>query len=58
MAFVEAESGFEAEALLSDLRARLASFKVPKSVYVIDALPRNALGKVEKPALRARLGKG
>lgn len=58
VAFIEAENGFQTEALLDDLRTRLASFKVPKSVFVIDALPRNALGKVEKPALRARLGKG
>jgi malonyl-CoA/methylmalonyl-CoA synthetase len=33
-------------------RARLASFKVPKQVYVVDALPRNAMGKVEKAVLR------
>lgn len=34
-------------------RDRLAAFKVPKRVHVVDALPRNAMGKVEKAKLRA-----
>jgi malonyl-CoA/methylmalonyl-CoA synthetase len=33
-------------------RERLAAFKVPKHVHVVDALPRNAMGKVEKALLR------
>jgi len=53
IAFVEAASDFAVEGLLADLRGKLASFKVPKAVRVIDALPRNALGKVEKARLRA-----
>jgi fatty-acyl-CoA synthase len=36
---------------------RLAKFKVPKSVVFVDALPRNASGKVVKPELRALYGK-
>jgi malonyl-CoA/methylmalonyl-CoA synthetase len=55
VAFVEAEKGFDSEALLELLRERLASFKVPKSVHIVDALPRNALGKIEKPRLRDQL---
>jgi malonyl-CoA/methylmalonyl-CoA synthetase len=55
VAFVEAEDGFDGEALLAVLRDRLASFKIPKAVHVIEALPRNALGKIEKPRLRAQL---
>ncbi len=35
-------------------REHLARFKHPKSVHVIDALPRNAMGKVTKKALRDR----
>jgi acyl-coenzyme A synthetase/AMP-(fatty) acid ligase len=29
-------------------------FKVPKRCYVVDELPRNAMGKVQKNLLRAR----
>ena len=32
------------------------AFKVPKQVHVVDALPRNAMGKVEKAALRRTFG--
>jgi malonyl-CoA/methylmalonyl-CoA synthetase len=39
-------------------RRRLAPFKVPKRVHVVDALPRNAMGKVEKAVLRARHASG
>jgi malonyl-CoA/methylmalonyl-CoA synthetase len=35
-------------------RARLAAFKVPKRIEIVESLPRNAMGKVEKAALRAR----
>ncbi len=40
---------------IADLRAwckeRLAPYKVPRSLVVVDALPRNAMGKVEKKVL-------
>jgi acyl-CoA synthetase (AMP-forming)/AMP-acid ligase II len=52
VAFVEADPGFDADALLASLREQLASFKIPKRVTIIDALPRNALGKIEKHKLR------
>ncbi len=57
VAFVETDDGFDAEAALATLRERLASFKVPKHLYPIDALPRNAMGKVEKPRLRELLAR-
>ena len=44
----------EAE-LIAALKARLANFKVPKRVYVVDELPRNAMGKVLKRELRSQL---
>ena len=39
-------------AVLSALSGRLAKFKAPKRVVVINSLPRNAMGKVQKAALR------
>jgi acyl-CoA synthetase (AMP-forming)/AMP-acid ligase II len=41
----------EAE-LIGYCRQRLANYKVPRSVVVVDALPRNATGKVVKDVLR------
>ena len=34
------------------LKQRIAGFKVPKQVIVVDQLPRNAMGKVQKALLR------
>ncbi|HTR14406.1 MAG TPA: malonyl-CoA synthase [Roseiarcus sp.] len=39
-------------AILAALSHRLAKFKAPKRVFVVEALPRNAMGKVQKAALR------
>jgi len=39
--------------LLDHCRARLAAYKRPRIVHLVDALPRNALGKVRRDALRA-----
>lgn len=33
-------------------RQRLSSYKIPRRLLVLDQLPRNAMGKVTKPALR------
>jgi malonyl-CoA/methylmalonyl-CoA synthetase len=41
-------------AVIAAVRERLASFKVPKRVWFADSLPRNAMGKVQKNALRAQ----
>ncbi len=35
---------------------RLTPYKRPKDVVLVDALPRNALGKVTKQVLRERYG--
>lgn len=40
-------------AMIADMKARLAGFKVPKSIHVVNELPRNAMGKVQKNVLRA-----
>ena len=41
-------------ALLTELRGRVAHFKVPRACVVTDALPRNSMGKVRKSALQQR----
>src|SRR3954452_23868614 len=38
--------------VLKALEGRLAKFKMPKRVIVVDELPRNAMGKVQKNILR------
>jgi malonyl-CoA/methylmalonyl-CoA synthetase len=40
--------------IVAVLKQEMAGFKVPKRVYVVDELPRNAMGKVEKNVLRQR----
>ena len=42
------------QAIIVALKAQLAGFKVPKAVYFVDDLPRNAMGKVQKNLLRER----
>jgi len=38
--------------VLNGLEGRLAKFKMPKRVFVVQELPRNAMGKVQKNILR------
>ncbi len=40
--------------IASALRTQLAAFKTPKRIFVVDELPRNAMGKVQKNLLRER----
>lgn len=44
----------EAE-LLDHLRERIAKIKLPVAIHIIDALPRNPVGKIDKPGLRLAL---
>src|SRR6267142_3241990 len=43
--------------VLQALDGRLAKFKMPKRVFVVDELPRNAMGKVQKNVLRDNYAK-
>jgi malonyl-CoA/methylmalonyl-CoA synthetase len=54
VAVVVARAGVapNAAALISELKGRIANFKVPKRVFVVTELPRNAMGKVQKNLLR------
>ncbi|MBV6271306.1 malonyl-CoA synthase [Alcaligenaceae bacterium CGII-47] len=40
------------EGIQASLKTCLANFKMPKQIHVIDALPRNTMGKVQKNVLR------
>jgi long-chain acyl-CoA synthetase len=51
-AVVVAAPGFDTGELLGWARARLAGFKCPTGVTVVQELPRNATGKVTRAALR------
>ena len=48
------EPAIDEKTVLSALRSRLAAYKLPKRVVLMEALPRNAMGKVLKQTLRAR----
>src|SRR5471032_2391512 len=45
-------TGVDEASVLKALDGRLAKFKMPKRVFVVDELPRNAMGKVQKNILR------
>jgi long-chain acyl-CoA synthetase len=57
VAFVALRPGRSArpEELIEYCRLSLARYKVPRTVYIEAALPKNALGKLAKPVLRERL---
>jgi malonyl-CoA/methylmalonyl-CoA synthetase len=40
--------------IIATLKEKIANFKVPKRVYVVEELPRNTMGKVQKNLLRER----
>jgi fatty-acyl-CoA synthase len=56
-AFVVLRDGETAapEELIAHTKARLAGFKVPKRVQLVDELPRNASGKLLKRVLRDQI---
>jgi fatty-acyl-CoA synthase len=46
-----------ADQVLAHCAENLARYKLPRTVAFVDALPRNATGKVHKPTLRERFVK-
>jgi acyl-CoA synthetase (AMP-forming)/AMP-acid ligase II len=57
VAAVEADAGasLDADVLAAECARELARYKVPERFFVLDALPRNAMGKVDRGALRDRM---
>jgi malonyl-CoA/methylmalonyl-CoA synthetase len=52
----EKGANIDLDALHAYLQDKLARFKQPKHVAVVDELPRNVMGKVQKNLLRAAYG--
>ncbi|MDC8784759.1 malonate--CoA ligase [Roseateles koreensis] len=48
----------DGDALIATLKRQIAGFKVPKQVFVVADLPRNAMGKVQKNLLRQQHQQG
>jgi malonyl-CoA/methylmalonyl-CoA synthetase len=46
------------EDVIAALRGEIATFKIPKRVYFVAELPRNAMGKVQKNVLREGCASG
>jgi len=42
--------------IIARVRQKLAGFKIPKRIFFVDELPRNAMGKVQKNLLRQKYG--
>lgn len=57
VAFVEVREGetFDEEAVRAHCRERLAGYKVPRDIRIVEALPRNPTGKIMRRELRALL---
>ncbi len=57
---VARDGGADHDALRTDVmtyvRERLAGYNTPRRVIIVDALPKNTLGKILKPELRATYG--
>jgi long-chain acyl-CoA synthetase len=48
------EAAVTPEDLLAHLRQSLAKYKLPADITMVDTLPKNPVGKIDKPALRCR----
>ncbi len=54
VAIVIAKPGatLDGDAIVAELKAKLANFKIPKRCFIVPELPRNTMGKVQKNVLR------
>jgi len=50
----EAGAALTEAGLIAAVKGELANFKVPKRVFLVDDLPRNTMGKIQKNLLRDR----
>lgn len=56
MAIVVPKPGakLNSQSMIDALKSKIANFKVPKRIEIVEGLPRNAMGKVQKNVLRQR----
>jgi malonyl-CoA/methylmalonyl-CoA synthetase len=47
-------ASFDTAGVMAALKGRIANYKVPKRIFVVEDLPRNTMGKVQKNVLRER----
>jgi malonyl-CoA/methylmalonyl-CoA synthetase len=52
----KAGAALEEAAIISIIKKQLANFKIPKRVFIVNELPRNTMGKVQKNVLRQQYG--
>jgi malonyl-CoA/methylmalonyl-CoA synthetase len=50
----EAHCTLDEAAIVASLKTQLANYKIPKHIHFVAELPRNAMGKIQKGALRTR----
>ena len=48
----QAGKALDPEEIVAKLKSQLANFKIPKRCFVVEELPRNTMGKVQKNLLR------
>ena len=53
-AIIEADEAVDTDAILAFLRQRLAPYKLPRTIEVVDEPPRDDAGKVRRSALRSQ----
>lgn len=51
VAYIVRAQAFDPEEIQARCKASLAAFKMPRNIYVVEQLPRNAMGKVAKKEL-------
>lgn len=56
MAYISLNEGATTtpESLLEELTGKLAKYKLPVEIVVLDEIPKNPVGKIDKPTLRKR----
>jgi acyl-CoA synthetase (AMP-forming)/AMP-acid ligase II len=52
------DAQLSADSLAQSLQGRLARFKLPRRLFVVTALPKTALGKVQRRALASMAASG